>query len=113
MRSIGAWLEETRGDGRRRRLTTAGGVVVGLVFAWVHWAGFVLGGAIVSLVQPTIRRGLLVGLGFGLVSVVAFTAWLAMVGVLDTYLEMGQVIAVSVVIPPGAALLGSLVRGLR
>lgn len=113
MKSIGTWLDETRGDGRRRRLSTVGGVVVGLAFAWVHWIGFVLGGTIVSLVQPSIRRGLLVGLGFGLVSVVAFVLWLGMAGILDTYLEMGQVVAVSVVIPLGGALFGSLVRGLR
>ncbi|QLG50791.1 hypothetical protein [Natrinema halophilum] len=113
MSSIGTWLDETRADDRRRRLSIAGGIVAGLAFAWVHWVGFVAGGAIVSLVQPSIRRGLLAGLAFGLLSVVTFAVWLASAGVLGTYLEMGQVVVVSVVIPPGGALLGSLVRGLR
>ncbi|MDF9745259.1 hypothetical protein [Natrinema salsiterrestre] len=113
MSSIGAWLDETRADDRRRRLLVAGGVVFGLAFAWVHWLGFVAGGAVVALPQPSIRRGVLAGLGFGLLSALAFGGWIATAGVLDTYLTMEQVLVVSVVIPPACALFGSLVRGLR
>jgi hypothetical protein len=113
MSSIGTWLDETRADDRRRRLLIAGGIVVGLAFARVHWLGFVVGGAVVALPQPSVRRGVLTGLGFGLLSVLAFGGWIATAGALDTYLAMGQVLVVSVVIPPAGALLGSLVRGLR
>ncbi|MFB6143447.1 MAG: hypothetical protein ABEJ30_08925 [Halorientalis sp.] len=110
---VGDRLDALRGDARQRRVGTLLAVAVGLAAVSVHWVGFVLGGALVALVQPTVRRGLLAGLGFGVLSWVAFLAWLAAVGSLGLYLGMGQVFVVSAAIPPAGALLGSLARGVR
>lgn len=63
--------------------------------------------------QLSVRRGLLAGLGFGVLSVLVFVAWLTITGTLDTYVAMGQVRAVSTVIPLVGALFGSLTRGMR
>ncbi|MFB6165851.1 MAG: hypothetical protein ABEJ31_11890 [Haloarculaceae archaeon] len=113
MSALGARLDAVRADERRRWLLTAGAVVLGLALAWVHWLGFAVGGALVALPQRSLARGLLVGLGFGALALLAFAAWLATAGALDTYLAMGQVLAVSVAIPLAGGLLGSLARGLR
>jgi hypothetical protein len=111
--AAGARLDDLRADPTRRRLATAGAVVLGLAAVWLHWSGFVLGGALVALVQPSVRRGVLAGLGFGVLSWLAFAAWLAVTGDLTLYLGMGQVFAVSTAIPLVGSLLGSLARGIR
>ncbi|AQL42718.1 hypothetical protein BV210_08335 [Halorientalis sp. IM1011] len=106
-------LDALRTDLRSRRLATAGAVVVGLVTVPFHWLGFVLGGALVALVQPSIRRGLLAGLGFGVLSWLVFALWLAGRGDLVLYLGMGQVLTVSTAVPLVGSLLGALARGIR
>lgn len=113
MSTIGARLDETRADDRRRWLLSVVGVVVGLALAWVHWLGFVVGGALVALPQVSFPRGMLAGLGFGVLSVVVFTIWFATVTAFGTYLAMGQVLVVSAAAPLVFAVLGSLARGLR
>lgn len=111
--SAGKRLDDARVDPAIRRRATVAAAVIGLITVWFHWIGFVLGGALVALVQPSIRRGLLAGLGFGVLSWIAFAVWLATMGDLTLYLGMGQVVAVSAVIPPVGGLLGSLARGVR
>lgn len=111
--ALGTRLDDLRADVIRRRLATLGAVVVGLAVVWLHWLGFVLGGALVALVQPTIRRGLLAGLGFGVVCWLAFASWLALGGTLAVFLGMGQVLTVTTAIPLAGSLLGSLARGIR
>ena len=110
---LGARLDALRATPRQRRLATLGAVALSLAVARVHWLGFVLGGALVALAQPTLRRGLLAGLGFGVLAWVAFAGWLAFTGDLARYLGMGQVLAISTIIPLLGALLGSLARGVR
>ncbi|WP_136716991.1 hypothetical protein [Halorientalis salina] len=110
---VGARLEGLRADRFRRRLATAGAVVVGLATVWLHWAGLVVGGALVAFVQPTVRRGLVAGVGFGVLAWLAFAGWLASAGSLDLYLGMGQVFAVSTAITLAGSLLGALARGVR
>ncbi|PSQ50842.1 hypothetical protein BRD15_00875 [Halobacteriales archaeon SW_6_65_15] len=85
--------------------------VFGLAAAWVHWYGFVLGGALVGLVSKNLKRGLLAGLGFGLLAWVVFASLLASHGALVAYLGMRQVTVLSAAIPVVGSLLGSLVRG--
>jgi len=109
----GARLDALRADRRRRLAAAVAGAAVGLAVAWLHWLGFVLGGALVALAQPSFRRGVLAGLAFGLVAWLAFLAWLASLGALALYPETGQVLAVSTAVPFAGGALGSLARGLR
>lgn len=110
---IGARLDALRATPSQRWLVTLGGALVAFAVVTVHWLGFVIGGALVALAQPSLRRGLLAGLGFGVVAWLAFAGWLAFTGDLARYLGMGQVLAVSTAIPLLGALLGSLARGVR
>lgn len=105
------WLREVRTNRRERWYALVGATIVGLAVAWVHWYGFVLGGALVGLVSRNLKRGLLAGLGFGVLAWVAFAALLASHGSLGAYLGMGQITALGVAIPVVGSLLGSLVRG--
>lgn len=104
-------LDQLRADPRKRTIVTVTGVVVGLVVALTHWLGFVVGGALVALPQVSIRRGLLAGLGFGVFAWVVFVTFLGTAGALGTYVQMGPVLAVSVVTPLLGGLFGSLLRG--
>jgi hypothetical protein len=105
------WLTEIRTNRRERWYALVGAAALGLVAAWVHWYGFVLGGALVGLVSKNVKRGLLAGIGFGVLAWVGFVALLASYGSLTGYLGMGQVTALSAAIPIVGGLLGSLVRG--
>jgi hypothetical protein len=111
--TVGAQLDDLRTDATRRRLATLGAVGLGLAAVWLHWLGFVLGGALVALAQPSILRGVLAGVGFGICSWLVFAGWLALAGNLGLYFEMGQLLAVSTAIPIAGSLLGSLARGVR
>jgi len=104
-------LDALRADPTRRRLVMGSGIVVGLIVGLFHWLGFVLGGALVAVPQPSLRRGLAAGVGFGLFAWLVFVAWLASVGALDTYVQMGPVLGVSTATPIVGGLLGSLLRG--
>jgi hypothetical protein len=109
----GARLDAVRASPRERWLVTVGGALVAFAVVTVHWLGFVLGGALVALAQPSLRRGVLAGLIFGVGAWLAFVGWLAFTGDLARYLGMGQVLGVSTAIPLAGSLLGSLARGLR
>jgi len=111
--AVGIQLDTLRANDTRRRLATLGAVAVGLAVVWLHWLGFVLGGGLVALAQPSIRRGLLAGLGFGVVCWLAFAVWISLTGNFALFLGMEQVFAVTSVIPLAGGLLGSLARGLR
>lgn len=104
-------LDRLRDSPRRRAVVTVVGIVVGLVAALVHWLGFVIGGALVALPQVSIRRGLAAGLGFGVFAWFVFLTSLGTAGALDTYVQMGPIIAISTVTPILGGLLGSLLRG--
>ncbi|WP_276281732.1 hypothetical protein [Halorussus caseinilyticus] len=106
-----AWLREVRSDARARWAGLLAGTVVGLAAAWVHWYGFLVGGALVGLVSADAKRGLLAGVGFGLVAWAVFAGLVAANGGLVAYAGMGRLLYLSVGIPVGLAALGSLVRG--
>lgn len=111
MSVIRAWLTEVRTNRRERWASFAAAAVVGLAVAWVHWYGFLLGGALVGLVSKNAKRGLLAGIGFGLLAWAVFVALLASNGTLGPYLGMGRLLGLSAAIPVVASALGSLVRG--
>lgn len=105
-------IERVRADARTRWTAFALAAVVGVAVGWVHWFGFFLGGALVGLFTRDLKRAALLGFAFGIVAWLTFAVWLALNGVFETYLAMGQILAVSAVIPVIGGVIGSLVRGL-
>lgn len=87
-------------------------IAVGLVAAWVHWAGLFVGGALVGFASATRGRALLAGFGFGVLVVVAFVVTLFVGSDLTQYLAMGQIVAISLTLPPVAAAFAALSRWL-
>ena len=110
--SLDERLELVRRDTDVRRLAMGVGALVGLLLASLHWLGFVVGGALVAIAQPTLGRGLLAGLAFGVLAWLVFVIWLALLGSVGVYAEMGELLALSAAIPPLGGLLGGLARGL-
>jgi hypothetical protein len=110
--SLDERLELVRRDTDVRRLAMGIGALAGLLLASVHWLGFVVGGALVALTQPTLGRGLLSGLAFGVLAWLVFVAWLAILGSVGVYAGMGELLALSVAIPVLGGLLGGLARGI-
>jgi hypothetical protein len=104
-------LAEIRGDARARWAALAAGAAIGLLAAWVHWYGFLLGGALVGLASQDLKRGLAAGISFGLLGWAVFVGLVATTGALDAYLGMGRLLYLSIGIPVGLSTLGSLVRG--
>lgn len=84
------------------------GVVVGVAVSTFHWSGLVLGGAIVGIVAPSLRRALLHGLYLGVAVLLAFAGALLLAGSLGKFLAMGQLfwasLAIGMGVPPVAAL---------
>lgn len=107
-----ARLTTVRESARARRILTLAGFVVGFVAALSHWFGFVLGGALVSLPQISLRRGLVAGLAFGVFGWLVFLLFLGSDGVFDIYVRMTPVVVVSTVTPLFGGLLGSVIRGI-
>lgn len=106
-----AALGALRADPVRRRWAISGAIVVGLVLAWVHWLGVVLGAVLVALPTRTWPRGVAAGFGFGALVWLAFAASLALAGTLGAYLGTMPLLAISVAVPIVLGLLGGLVRG--
>lgn len=109
---IGERLSAVRTDPSQRRWLVAVGALVGLSLATIHWVGFVAGGALVALPQPSLRRGLLAGFAFGAFAWLVFLGWLALNGALGTYPTLGELMALSTAIPILGGLLGGLARGI-
>jgi hypothetical protein len=88
-------------------------VLFGVAASTVHWAGLVLGGALVGLVSHSLRRAVVNGLSFGLFVLVGFAGWLAWQGALLTWPTTGQLFLLTVVSALGLPVLASgAVRGL-
>lgn len=85
---------------------------VGLGIAVYHYAGLLVGGALVGAVSRSTGRALLFGTAFGVVVWVVFAGSLFAHGVLPKYVVTGRVFALSAalaVVPPALA---ASVRGL-
>lgn len=76
-------LEPVR-TGRYREVAVVLAGVVGLAVAGVHWAGLVVGGVLLGLVAPSLRRALATAVSFASLVLVAFTAFLAVGGTLPS-----------------------------
>ncbi|WP_436343332.1 hypothetical protein [Natronorubrum sp. FCH18a] len=110
-RRLGTLLERVRTQPRPHAVATLLAVGLGLLLSWLHWFGLVLGGALVALVAPTLRRGVVGAIGFGVVVLVAFA--LALGSSAGAVLEMTPVVYLVVASAIGMPVLGSLVRGLE
>lgn len=110
-RDARTWQAAVRRNPGQRRLVLLVGVVVGLALAQLHWLGLVVGGALVALPQPSLRRGVAAGFGFGVLAWVLFLVGLWFAGVAGLYPEMGQVAVVVGAIAVVCGLLGGLARG--
>lgn len=95
----------------RWRATVLAGAF-GALLATVHWSGLLVGGALVGLAWPTLRRALVAGFGFGVAVVAVFALELALAGTLTEVLAMGVFGVVPAVIPLIAGPLGAASRGL-
>lgn len=107
-------FRKLRADRQARLGATLSGVALGLLAAWFHPVGLVVGGAAVALPQRTIPRGVAAGLAFGLVAVAAtlLVVWLGNgTAGLGAALAMRQVTGVSVALALAGGLVGGVVRG--
>jgi hypothetical protein len=104
-------LEGVRENRERRLAVTVGAVVVGLALSQIHWAGLLVAGALVALPQQSLGRGVVAGLGVGVLVVALFLSRFALVGTLGPVLGMGQPTWLALGIGLGLPTFGSLVRG--
>ncbi|WP_266076602.1 hypothetical protein [Haladaptatus caseinilyticus] len=103
-------FDDIRSDPTLRSLTVGFAVAVGLGIAWMHWAGLLVGGALVSLPTKNWKRGILAGFGFGVLSLLVFAGLLVYYGSFVPALEMGRVTALMVAIPLVLGTIGGLAR---
>lgn len=95
----------------RWRATVLAGAF-GALLSTVHWSGLLVGGALVGLAWPTLRRALVAGAGFGVAVVAVFALELALAGSLSKVAAMGVVGVLPVAVPLVAGPLGAAVRGM-
>ncbi|WP_458187617.1 hypothetical protein [Haladaptatus sp. NG-WS-4] len=105
-------LDAVQDDDTRRWMLVGGGAVLGLALAWFHWLGLLVGGALVSLPTREWKRGVLAGLGFGVLAILVFAGLLAAHGTLAPAVEMGQITFLAVGVPLVAGGIGGLARAL-
>ncbi|WP_265111371.1 hypothetical protein [Halosolutus halophilus] len=103
-------LDRVRTTSRTHAVALVAAVGIGLIASWLHWFGLLLGGALVGLVSPTLRRAVLGAIGFGMLVLVVFTVSLG--GSAGVVPGMTPVVYLVVAAAFGLPLLGSLVRGL-
>ena len=105
------FLAELREDDSRRVAATNGAVLLGVGLSLFHWSGLLLAGAMASLPQRSIPRGIGAGFGVGVLAVVVFLGQFWLAGTLGLVLGMGQptwlALAIGLVLPT----FGALVRG--
>ncbi|ELY62034.1 hypothetical protein [Natronolimnohabitans innermongolicus] len=104
-------LERVRTEPGPHVAAVAVAVALGLLASWLHWAGLLVGGALVGFTAPSLPRAVVGGLGFGAVALVVFA--LSLGDATLTVLEMTPVVYLVVASAFGLPVLGSLARGLE
>ena len=87
-------------------------VLIGLLASTVHWVGFLLGGALVGLLAPTLTRGIIYGAGFGVIVWLVFAVQLVTAGILPTP-DALQIYGLSFAMPVILGSIGGTSRELR
>ncbi|MFC4405699.1 hypothetical protein [Haloarchaeobius iranensis] len=105
------FLTELRADERRRVAATNGAVLLGVGLSLFHWSGLLLAGALASLPQRSIPRGIGAGFGVGVLAVIVFLGQLWLAGTLGLVLGMGQPTWLALGLGLGLPTVGALVRG--
>ncbi|MDZ7730766.1 MAG: hypothetical protein U5K37_07365 [Natrialbaceae archaeon] len=85
-------------------------VVIGVLLAFVHWFGLVIGGALVGLVSRSLPVAIASAVGFGVVVIVVFVATLGEPAA--TVTEMQPIVFITLGAPIGLPVIGSLIRGI-
>lgn len=104
-------LERIRTDRRLHLGALTVAVGIGVVLAWLHWLGLVVGGALLGVVSPTLRYALAAAGGFGLVVFGVFALTLG--DSVVPALTMRPIIYVTAASAVGLPVFGALVRGFR
>lgn len=104
------WTRHVRETTRLRRLATVGALIIGLSLGSLHWLGFLGGGVLVALPAATPSRGVLAGLGFGLLGAVWFLAGVALAGTLTAVLATGLPAVLAISTPILLGVVGGLGR---
>lgn len=89
-----------------------GAVLLGLLASTVHWSGILIGGALVGLLAPSLRRGVVYGVGFGLLVWVTFVLELVTAGIVPTA-DALELFGLSFAIPVVLGGIGGTARELR
>lgn len=106
-------LAALRAAPTRRRVATALAVVVGMALAWVDAVGIVAGAALVALPRRTPASGVVAGVAFGALVVVADLVVLAGSGsaAVEARVAMTQPFLLGAGIALAGGVVGGLVRG--
>ena len=99
-----------RNKPRYRIVGLALAAFVGLFFAWLHWLGLIVAGALVGFVSPSLRSAVVAGFGFGVLVLAVFAASLG--GAASPAFGATPVIYVTAAAALVLPLFGSLARGL-
>lgn len=70
-------------------------VAVSLPVVWWHWIGLPIGGLLLGISAPSLRRAIAYGFGFGGVVLVAFGARLWTNGTLTAVIATGELVGLS------------------
>ncbi|AFK18862.1 hypothetical protein E6P09_08750 [Haloferax mediterranei ATCC 33500] len=84
--------------GRYAELALVVATIIGLVAAFVHWAGLILGGVLVGILATSVRRAVPQGLTFGGVAVALHIGMVWWQGELDALFAMETIFALTVAI---------------
>jgi len=106
-----ATIRRVRTDARIHWFAMIGAIAVGIALSTLSWLGIVVGGALVGLVATSLSRAVVAGVGFGIIVILTWGVWLAWGGAAGAVAGMGIFAVIPVAIALGAAVLGSLVRG--
>lgn len=103
-------LQRLRTEPRLHALALVIAALGGLAVAWIHWLGLVVAGALVSVLAPSLRRGLAYGVAIGLLVLVVFA--LSLGDAAGRLPAMTPIVYITAASALGLPLLGALVRGI-
>ena len=106
-----SFLVEVRESPTQRRVFLVIAALVGLGFAWLHWFGLFVAGALVGSVSKTVPRAVVAGIAVGIFVLIFHVAASPVMGA-GEFVALSPpsyiAVAAALVMPPW----GSLVRGL-
>jgi len=111
-RGVGIELDRIRSERRARWLAPAVALGIGILAAFIDPLGIVVGSGLVALPAKSISRGILRGLGFGVLVVGLLVVQLLVAGTLGPAVALGLPFSLAVGIGVVFGLLGGLVRGI-